>query len=589
MVVRELVTRLGFQADPAQANRYNNALRSIRRVAVAATAAVTALGGAAAATVNSTAQAASETLQWANRLGLTTEELSRLQFAASQYGVQQDAVVDGLKELSLRTDEFVKTGKGPGVDAFNSLGLSAQELNAASDDTAALFELVRSRVDDIQNAAERQRVVDELFGGQAGEQFAEFLSISTSEFERLNTLADELGVTISGDLARDSRSYTRQIGRLQAVFTGLRNTIGGSLLPIFSDFLLQVQEFLLANRQIIAQRMQTIFSGVASAISVLSTIIGGLLRAVNSAVTATIGWESALGLLVRIAGAFIALRVAQTVMALVAAAKAAAASTTLAAAATKAWRIALLALQRVGILALLTLMIILIEDVITWINGGDSAIGRWIGSWEDFKTRVREVVSAVVGWVNGLIEDIKGVGRTMIDALTLDKDQVLESLRSLGSSMVEWALGIGARMRDALLDMLPGWMVDALRSGGDLVSSAVESGREAIGGAVEGGQDALGSALDTGREAAGNALDFARGFFGGNENEPSGNQVAQDMGRNGGQRSVNVNARTEATLQVPQGTSAEQRAAIEQQAEQIFSEHWEREMRRSMFDFQPVE
>jgi hypothetical protein len=54
-------------------------------------------------------------------------------------------------------------------------------------------------------------------------------------------------------------------------------------------------------------------------------------------------------------------------------------------------------------------------------------------------------------------------------------------------------------------------------------------------------------------------------------------------------RKINVNARTEAVLQVPPGTSEEQRQALSLQSEEMFRQHWDRELRRALWDFQPVE
>ncbi len=544
MVVRELVTRLGFTADTAQANRYENAIRNIRRVALATTAAVTAIGGAAASVANSTAQAATETLQWANRLGLTTEQLSRLQFAASQYGVQQDAVIDGLKELSLRTDEFVKTGKGPGVDAFNALGLEASELNAVSNDTAELFALVRSRVDDIQNAAERQRIVDELFGGQAGEQFAEFLSINTQEFERLQRLADELGVTIGGSLAQDSRAYTRQIGRLQAVFTGLRNTVGGELLPALSDFLMQMQAFILRNRELITQRIQSVLQGIGFALRSVGLIIGGVLKTLDRIVNAFADWESVIRLTVSALLLMTGLKVARWLTALAIGLKVATAS-------LFTMRGALVAIQRIPIVAAFTALAFAIEDIIVWILGGQSVIGRFIGSWDDFKAKVSEVKDQLGIDVDVMKQQLRGLADTLIGALTFDKDRILQGLRNLFVPFYNSGKELGRRLVEGLKDMMPDWLSDAL------------------------------SMPDN--EAAQMTGDPRRQRI---------NQQAEQVRRNmagaaNPQSSVNVNANV--SLQVPEGTNQEQRAALQSEARQLFNSEFDRIIRQSMIDFQPVE
>ncbi len=217
---------------------------------VARTAAYT-IGGVATAigaVTTTTANAAEETLQWSRRLGVTTKWLSRTQYAAGQYGVQQDAVINGIKELSLRADEFAETAKGPAAEAFDRLGLSQAEVNELSEDTARLFEVVKGRMTGITNVAARQRIADELFGGTAGEQFAETLGISRQELERLREESDATGNTIDESMGEAARKYNRAFRRMGGAISGLRNMIGAELLPVVTDLFGAMSEWAIENK-----------------------------------------------------------------------------------------------------------------------------------------------------------------------------------------------------------------------------------------------------------------------------------------------------------------------------------------------------
>jgi tape measure domain-containing protein len=39
------------------------------------------------------------------------------------------------------------------------------------------------------------------------------------------------------------------------------------------------------------------------------------------------------------------------------------------------------------IAAVIAIVVLAVQDLYTWINGGDSLLGRWLGSWEDFKAK----------------------------------------------------------------------------------------------------------------------------------------------------------------------------------------------------------
>jgi hypothetical protein len=98
-------------------------LRSIGQAAGAAGAVIGTAAAGVAAFTTAQAGAIEATNRAARRIGVTSEELSRLGYVAGQFGVQSDALVDGLKELSLRADEFAVIGKGPAAEAFARIGI----------------------------------------------------------------------------------------------------------------------------------------------------------------------------------------------------------------------------------------------------------------------------------------------------------------------------------------------------------------------------------------------------------------------------------------------------------------------------------
>ena len=93
---------------------------------------------------------------------------------ADQNRVGVDALVDGFKELSLRADEFITTGKGSSAEAFTRLGFSAETLAKKLKDPSALMLEIMGRLEGLDKAAQI-RIADEVFGGTGGEQFVQLL------------------------------------------------------------------------------------------------------------------------------------------------------------------------------------------------------------------------------------------------------------------------------------------------------------------------------------------------------------------------------------------------------------------------------
>lgn len=213
---------------------------------------MTAIGAAGAALAGKLvldfAASGRETQAWARRLGISVESLQELNYVAGQYSITQDALIDGLKELSLRSDEFVVTGKGSAAEAFQRLRLSAEELRKTGGDTEKLFDLVIKQMQKVRNVAARQRIADELFGGQGGEQFTELLSESTSEISRLRQEARDLSYVMSEETTKATVEFDRHMRRAKAALVGVRNTIGAQLLPIVQELADRFVGFLLKNR-----------------------------------------------------------------------------------------------------------------------------------------------------------------------------------------------------------------------------------------------------------------------------------------------------------------------------------------------------
>lgn len=137
----------------------------------------------------------------AKTAGVGFEDFQELAFAANKNLVSVDALTDGLKEMQLRVDEVVKTGKGSAAESLGRLGFSAKELAVALKEPDRLFEDILGRMKQLDKAAQI-RVADEIFGGTAGEQFVRMLDEARGSIADNRKEAQDLGIVISEDLAK---------------------------------------------------------------------------------------------------------------------------------------------------------------------------------------------------------------------------------------------------------------------------------------------------------------------------------------------------------------------------------------------------
>ena len=181
---------------------------ALGRLGPAGIAVGAALGGAVLA-IKTTSAALADLQAQANRAGVDVEAFQELKFAAETNRVAVDALVDGLKELQLRSDEFAVTGKGPAAEAFARLGFQASEMRDRLKDVPGFLTEVLRRLESLDRASQ-VRILDELFGGTAGEEFLKLLADGAVGIEEATKRARELGLVFDRDMIRKMDELDRR-------------------------------------------------------------------------------------------------------------------------------------------------------------------------------------------------------------------------------------------------------------------------------------------------------------------------------------------------------------------------------------------
>ena len=193
------------------------------------TAPIGVAAGALLGLTERTAKYAEQVELAAAQSGIASEEIQEIAFAAeSVSGVDFDSVRDGLKELALRSAEAAE-GTGEAVEGFERLGISQQQLQSLS--TAELFRRVR---EEMQGLTKAQRILtsEQIFGGEAGEKFAEVMSLSQSEMAGLRQEAQKSGAVLGGEQVANLDALRQSYNTAMAEVKGLGRELGTALVPI---------------------------------------------------------------------------------------------------------------------------------------------------------------------------------------------------------------------------------------------------------------------------------------------------------------------------------------------------------------------
>lgn len=393
--VTELLGYIGLDVDDASFNEAEQSVKDVTKVMAGlitiAASAATAVTGAAYAMVNDFANTATEIDQLTKRLNVNAEAFQATAFAAKSFGIEQDQLADGMKELSMRAGEFALDGKA-NADAFGEIGITQAQVKQYGNNIEGLFRLVRNKLSEVKEQGKRQFLADALFGGGLADVGGEFFSQTSEKIAALQKQARESGLVISQDNLDMAREYTREMDLLQARIKGLWNIVASRLLPVFTRITRQMKEFFDLHGEDIVGALTAAINGLTTAIKYLGVAAAiAMPYLIGSAAIAS--WAKIIALTNTLTGAFLAMRTG----------------------ALLAWAAAAAGPALVG--AAIISLILVIQDIYTYFTGGDSITGRIIEAfgkpmvdgikraWSGLKQWFRDWIADVGQWFADLIPD----------------------------------------------------------------------------------------------------------------------------------------------------------------------------------------
>jgi len=167
----------------------------------------------------------------ASKLGTTTEALSRLGYAASITGVSADKMNLGLQMLARNASEAAQ-GTGEAKAAFELLGINAEELSKLKIEDQ--FNLVADAFLNVGSQSDKVSIAMDIFGRSG----ADLINTMEGGSKALNDFAkasDQLGNTISQDVADEVQDFNDNMTRLETRIDSLGRSLGGPIVSGLND------------------------------------------------------------------------------------------------------------------------------------------------------------------------------------------------------------------------------------------------------------------------------------------------------------------------------------------------------------------
>ena len=192
---------------------------------VGAAAAAAAVVGVGAALVNATRNAikfADEMAKTSQRIGLTTEALSKLQYAAKLSDVSLSDLRVGLSQLARNMDM--------NSDAFERLGVSIRNQDGSLRDVNSVFTDLVERFSKMQDGAQKTALAMEIFG-RSGANMIPLLNAGAAGLKSMTDEAQQLGLVIDRNTAKRAEQFNDNLTRLGSVLEGIGTVIASKALP----------------------------------------------------------------------------------------------------------------------------------------------------------------------------------------------------------------------------------------------------------------------------------------------------------------------------------------------------------------------
>jgi hypothetical protein len=292
MIVRELISRLGFQVDHKSISKYEQrlqkakqAMRSVANAAKATAVAVTGIGLAAAGAgagllrlVESVTAVGDQAAKDAQRLGLTAEAVQELGHAAKLSGADFGGVKMGLQIFSRHLGDALTKG-GEAAEVFKRMGISMDDPVLRSRDLEKILPSLADRFSKMPDGAEKTALAMELFG-RSGTDLIPLLNEGSAGIASMRQELRDMGGVISGDAAKAMERFNDDLDRTKAGLAGIVTSVVSEMMPTFQDWLGQLREWIAENRELLKQRVREFIERAATALKTIVPLIGQAIKMV---------------------------------------------------------------------------------------------------------------------------------------------------------------------------------------------------------------------------------------------------------------------------------------------------------------------
>ena len=270
MNVRELAVSLGLDVDHSGFAEAEGLIHKLTSGFMGAVAAIGAVALGIAEVTRETAEHGKEVLESAERIGVATDKLQELQYAARMSGIGDGQLEFALRNIG-RAARAAAAGGGQAAFVFQRMGVTVQELRSLRPDQ--VLEKLSTAFSKLPSGFEKSNAALSLFG-RNGSAMIPFLNKLGEEGKQLFADALASGNVLTEAQLKAADAFINAQRRFNEVMRGLRNALGTPFLSALTGVINQFARWVSEHRKIIV-------SGMVKFVQILTTVFVGLWHAVE--------------------------------------------------------------------------------------------------------------------------------------------------------------------------------------------------------------------------------------------------------------------------------------------------------------------
>lgn len=205
----------------------------------------------------------------AQATGLSAEELQWWGYAAKQNSSDIDGIIGGTKKLAKNLAGIKPDGTDPASKALTELGISLHEPAVKARDLNGVMFLISNAFAKMPDGGKKTALAMELLG-KTGADLIPTLNNGVQGLMAYRKEADDLGGVMSGQTVSALDDVGDNIDRVKFAWQGIKQQAITALLPMLKDTVDSVLAWVKANKELLAQRIQSVVSQIVTVVTLMA-------------------------------------------------------------------------------------------------------------------------------------------------------------------------------------------------------------------------------------------------------------------------------------------------------------------------------